>query len=163
MAIVGDRGRRSRRRRGRGRGFPDSKYASADASTPAPVPGCGTGDGTERLLHQSQFQSQETRPSPASAGATDFSVLPGESLAKYTRSNIQPLDEAEEDEIRDLQETTRRSPNRKQLAEIAEEAVEEPDDAPSPRRVRCPVAETGESKLWSPAEEIYVRRDGRGD
>ena len=67
-----------------------------------------------------------------SAGATDFSVLPGESLAKYTRSNIQPLDEAEEEEIRDLQETTRRARNQQQkrIAEIAEEAEEEPDDAP---------------------------------
>ncbi len=66
----------------------------------------------------------------ASTGATDFSVLPGESLAKYTRSNIQPLDEAEEDEIRDLQETTVAPEPEAALAEIAEEAVEEPDDAP---------------------------------
>ncbi len=32
-------------------------------------------------------------------------MLPGESLAKYTRSNIAPLDDAEEEEIRNLQET----------------------------------------------------------
>ncbi len=36
-------------------------------------------------------------------------MLPGESLAKYTRSSIQPLDEAEEEEIRDLQENDCRS------------------------------------------------------
>jgi ribonuclease G len=124
----GDRGRRSRRRRGRGRGFPDSKYASSEASRPprfgetAPAPEPSSASAPP-------VPSVEPRPRMASPGATDFSVLPGESLAKYTRSNIQPLDEAEEDEIRDLQETTV-APEPEALAEIAEEAVEEPDDAP---------------------------------
>jgi Rne/Rng family ribonuclease len=123
-----DRGRRSRRRRGRGRGFPDSKYASSDVSRPprfgeaAPAP-------QPASVSTTAVPSVEAGPSVASVPATAFSVLPGESLAKYTRSNIQPLDEAEEDEIRDLQETSI-APQSETLAEIAQEAVEEPDDAP---------------------------------
>jgi len=115
-------GRRSRRRRGRGRGFPESKYASDvtraprfGESSPAPEPA------------PAATVSAETGAG-ATAG-TDFSILPGESLAKYTRSNIQPLDEAEEDEIRDLQETSV-APGAATLADIAEEEAEEPEDAP---------------------------------
>jgi ribonuclease G len=63
-------GRRSRRRRNRGRGFPESKYAS-DVTIPATL--------------------EETEESPTVA--EDFMVLPGESLAKYTR----PSGEAETD------------------------------------------------------------------
>ena len=126
----GDRGRRSRRRRGRGRGFPDSKYASSDASRPPRF--------AESTAPAPEPSSSSAIPAPAaetaahvpSAGPTDFSVLPGESLAKYSRSNIQPLDEAEEDEIRDLQETDAASQSEAPLPEIAEEAVEEPEDAP---------------------------------
>src|SRR6202522_1290007 len=94
----GDRGRRSRRRRGRGRGFPDSKYASSDASRPprfgeaaVPAPDPSSPSATPAA-------AVEANPPIVSAGPTDFSVLPGESLAKYSRSNIPPLDEAEEDE-----------------------------------------------------------------
>ena len=124
----GDRGRRSRRRRGRGRGFPDSKYASADVSRPPRM-----AEAAPASEHSSPAAAPvpevESAPRIASAGATDFSVLPGESLAKYTRSSIQPLDEGEEDEIRDL-EGTNVAPEPETLAEIAEEAIEEPDDAP---------------------------------
>jgi len=124
----GDRGRRSRRRRGRGRGFPDSKYAS-DVSRP-PRFGEAVTPGTEPSSPSTHpVPSVEPGPSVASAPTTAFSVLPGESLAKYTRSNIQPLDDAEEDEIRDLQETGIAADS-ETLAEIAEEAVEEPEDAP---------------------------------
>jgi Rne/Rng family ribonuclease len=118
----GGRGRRSRRRRNRGRGFPDSKYAS-EVSRPPRLP-------------EPAAAVESTVPTPVSshvtlsnAGPTDFSVLPGESLAKYTRSSIQPLDDAEEEEIRDLQETTV-APASETIAEVAEEAEEEPDDAP---------------------------------
>ena len=124
----GDRGRRSRRRRGRGRGFPDSKYASADASRPSRFSEAAPA-AEPSTPSISSVAPVEDRPVVAGAGATDFSVLPGESLAKYTRSNIQPLDEAEEDEIRDLQESSV-APEAEVLAEIAEEAIEEPDDAP---------------------------------
>jgi ribonuclease G len=126
----GDRGRRSRRRRGRGRGFPDSKYASSDASRP---PRFGEADPSAppapepRPSFSGPVPAVEAAPRAPSAGATDFSILPGESLAKYTRSSVQPIEEGDEreegdeGEIQDLQET---------LAAIAEEAVEEPDDAP---------------------------------
>jgi ribonuclease G len=157
----GDRGRRSRRRRGRGRGFPDSKYASADASRPARFQDA-TPATEPSVVSTSPVPELETRPSPASAGATDFSVLPGESLAKYTRSNIQPLDDAEEDEIRDLQETTV-VPQSETLAEIAEEAVEEPDDAPLAEQSETLAVEpeietvvTAESFVEEVAEEIEV-------
>ena len=150
----GDRGRRSRRRRGRGRGFPDSKYASADASRP---PRMGeTAPAAEPAAASSHSApAVEDRPIVASAGATDFSVLPGESLAKYTRSNIQPLDEAEEDEIRDLQETSV-SAESETLAEIAEEAVEEPDDAPIAEVSEVPEPDVPESEAEIFAEDILV-------
>jgi ribonuclease G len=125
----GDRGRRSRRRRGRGRGFPDSKYASSDASRPPRFGEAATPAAEPGSPSTGPVPAAEAASRVASAGATDFSVLPGESLAKYTRSNIQPLDEAEEDEIRDLQETSV-APESETISEIAEEAVEEPDDAP---------------------------------
>jgi len=143
----GDRGRRSRRRRGRGRGFPDSKYASADASRP-PRMGEAAPAAVPAPSPTSSYPvpAVEDRPGVASASATDFSVLPGESLAKYTRSSIQPLDEAEEDEIRDLQETNEIAES-ETLAEIAEEAVEEPDDAPIAEEIELPEAEVPEPEL----------------
>jgi ribonuclease G len=144
----GDRGRRSRRRRGRGRGFPDSKYASSDASRP-PRFAESAGPAAEPVSPAaSPVPVVESAPRIASAGATDFSVLPGESLAKYTRSNIQPLDEAEEDEIRDLQETDVAPQSETPLAEIAEEAIEEPDDAP--------VAEESEIVASQPEPEVEI-------
>jgi ribonuclease G len=118
----GGRGRRSRRRRNRGRGFPDSKYAS-DVSRPSRLP------EPAAAAEAASVAPASSPVAPVSAGTTDFSVLPGESLAKYTRSSIQPLDEAEEEEIRDLQETTSAA-EPEAAAEVAEEAEAEPDDAP---------------------------------
>jgi ribonuclease G len=89
-----DRGRRGRRRRNRGHGFPDSKYASDqapprhEAEPVAPVRSC-----VEAVHHP-----------VAPSGDTDFSVLPGESLAKYRSMNVPPLDESEEREIQELQQ-----------------------------------------------------------
>jgi len=129
----GSRGRRSRRRRNRGggRGFPDSKYAS-EPSRPARNP-----EAAPAVESTSVTPAPLSSPvAPVSSGGTDFSVLPGESLAKYTRSNIQPLDDAEEEEIRDLQEAATPEPEAaaellaEEVAEVAEEAEEEPDDAP---------------------------------
>ena len=80
------RGRRSRRRRSRGRGFPDSKYAGPEVRPTPP----------ESLAEP---QLEEVEKATASDDR-DFPVLPGESLAKYRRSGIQPLDEQEEEEIR---------------------------------------------------------------
>jgi Rne/Rng family ribonuclease len=156
----GDRGRRSRRRRGRGRGFPDSKYASSDASRPPRFSEAAPA-AEPSSPSTSPVPAMEPAPSVASVGATDFSVLPGESLAKYTRSNIQPLDEAEEDEIRDLQETNV-APESETLAEIAEEAIEEPDDAPLAEETEAvaaslaPEAEPEAEILVEEVEEIEI-------
>jgi len=122
----GGRGRRSRRRRNRGRGFPDSKYAS-EVSRPSRGP-------------EPVSPAASEPPSPAaapltvsevSAPSSDFSVLPGESLAKYSRSNIQPLDEGEEEEIHDLEELDAPpESDADAAAAIAQEEAEEPEDAP---------------------------------
>jgi ribonuclease G len=109
-------GRRPRRRRTRGRGFPESKYASSDSRYTSDPPRDAPREAREpREPREQQRESRtvEADPvvessSPAPAGparGSDFAVLPGESLAKYTRANIQPLDEAEEEEIRGLQES----------------------------------------------------------
>jgi ribonuclease G len=151
------RGRRPRRRRNRGRGFPESKYATSD-SRYTPEPGRETSREPRefREPREPREQPRESRPveaapaaessSPAQAGparGSDFAVLPGESLAKYTRANIQPLDEGEEEEIRSLQEpdeatepVAELSPEsaavqpdpEPELASAAEEEVEEPEE-----------------------------------
>src|SRR6266849_1426062 len=99
------RGRRPRRRRNRGRGFPESKYASADSRYASEPSRETTREPRERPRELNAVEAAPTeelssRPSAAPSSGSDFAVLPGESLAKYTRSNIQPLDEAEEEEIR---------------------------------------------------------------
>ena len=67
------RGRRSRRRRARGRGFPESKYASFREEQPQAAV-----EAPAAVAAEPEFESA---PMPAS----EFSVLPGESLAKYSR------------------------------------------------------------------------------
>jgi len=89
-------GRRSRRRRNRGRGFPDSKYASAESRGPRREAGAAPAE--------SLTANAPVSAAPAEIGDSEFSVLPGESLAKYTRANIEPLDDAEIEEIQSLQE-----------------------------------------------------------
>jgi ribonuclease G len=111
------RGRRSRRRRNRGRGFPDSKYASevsrsarpAEAPTPVAEP------------------EREVRASEPSG--SDFALLPGESLAKYTRANIQPLDDAEEEEIRSLQQPDDEGSS-ESTSQIGSDETEESQESP---------------------------------
>jgi ribonuclease G len=109
-----DRRGRSRRRRNRGRGFPESKYASSESRGESRS---GENRPNETRSGESRFEgprgprpveaqhaaeSRDERPEPGS-GADAFSVLPGESLAKYRGANIAPLDEAEEEEVRSLQ------------------------------------------------------------
>jgi len=111
------RGRRSRRRRNRGRGFPDSKYASEVSRGPRPV--------------EAPAPVAESQPEARSAesSGSDFAVLPGESLAKYTRANIQPLDDAEEEEIRQLQHAGEESGS-ESLSQVALEETEETQEPP---------------------------------
>ncbi|HUJ50227.1 MAG TPA: Rne/Rng family ribonuclease [Bryobacteraceae bacterium] len=85
------RGRRSRRRRNRGRGFPDSKYASDVSRAPRSVEPAAPPEARPESVREA-----------AAGESADFAVLPGESLAKYRQAAIEPLDEAEEEEIRSL-------------------------------------------------------------
>ena len=91
------RGRRSRRRRSRGRGFPESKYASESKYSPENRPAAAAAPAP-----RPPAVAAET--APAVSSAQEFPVLPGESLAKYMRSGIAPLDEQEEVEIRSAHE-----------------------------------------------------------
>ncbi len=77
------RGRRSRRRRTRGRGFPESKYASVREDQP---------QAPQAVEAPVTVTETEAAPEQVTAPASEFPVLPGESLAKYTR----PSDEPEE-------------------------------------------------------------------
>jgi ribonuclease G len=91
------RGRRGRRRRGQkggGRGLPDSKFYSPGARgateydgppKEAPVEPVAPVERAERVERVERLERVE-RPEAAAAGrAADLFVLPGESLAKYTR------------------------------------------------------------------------------
>jgi len=165
----GDRerqGRRGRRRRNRGHGFPDSKYASSESryaprpvessSAPAPVP---------------PPVAETPTGEPAAEDLSVLPVLPGESLAKYSRSNIQPLDEGEQEEIESLHEPEREpepevvvapEPEETPVAEAApvEAPVEEPvvtefvpePAVPTPDVPELPAASPGEPDVHS--EEI---------
>ncbi len=72
------RGRRSRRRRNRGRGFPDSKYASEATEATEPLKSAPAVQ-TERAVEEYEFP-----------------MLPGESLAKYTKSGEDSVPDPEE-------------------------------------------------------------------
>src|SRR5271156_1032141 len=115
----GDRRGRRSRRRNRGRGFPESKYAS-DVSRPP-------------RAEAPPVSSPAQEPAAPPARSSDFAVLPGESLAKYTHSNPAPLDEGEEEEMRSLQiaETVAEA---EAAGELAEElsAAEAPDPEEAP-------------------------------
>ncbi|HTS49464.1 MAG TPA: Rne/Rng family ribonuclease [Bryobacteraceae bacterium] len=113
------RGRRSRRRRNRGRGFPESKYAS-EPSRAARAPESAV--------------ASEPLPEPARETASgesgEFAVLPGESLAKYRHAAIQPLDDAEEEEIRSLHPDAGAGAESSMQAGAVEDALpEEPDSS----------------------------------
>ncbi len=129
------RGRRSRRRRTRGRGFPDSKYA-ADVSRP---PRVEAGPPREPFRQAPSVREappvrevppfREAPPAGEASGG-DFAVLPGESLAKY-RAGVPALDEAEEDEIRSLQETAEDVETETVVGASAPSVEPEPEDAPA--------------------------------
>jgi ribonuclease G len=121
-----ERGRRSRRRRGRGRGFPESKYAS-DVTRPPRFSQAPSAAGLASVA----APAVESSPHAVSAGASDFSVLPGESLAKYTRAPAHPEPYSEfeaEEKPREFEEPT--EARAEMIVEVTEEASEEPDEAP---------------------------------
>jgi ribonuclease G len=77
------RGRRSRRRRNRGQGFPESKYATEIAP---------------------RGEAQEAAPAAESpAVVEEFSVLPGESLAKYRRQGGEAVEPPDAGELADVE------------------------------------------------------------
>src|SRR5579871_4568304 len=111
-----DRRGRSRRRRSRGRGFPDSKYASSESrhGSFGPRP-------TETAVPSAAEPQAEA---PVQTGPVeDFAVLPGESLAKYSRGTVAPLDEGEEEEIRSLQEPVEEAEAEPEAAEVVVEEI----------------------------------------
>jgi ribonuclease G len=80
------RGRRGRRRRGSkgGRGLPESKFYSPGARPPAP-----------EAAPQQAVVVEPVAPALAAAEDDDFFVLPGESLAKYTRPETEEVEAGE--------------------------------------------------------------------
>jgi Rne/Rng family ribonuclease len=146
-----DRNRRSRRRRNRGQGFPESKYASSPAYAPP-----------ERPAPEPIEPSAEP-----SAPPEDFSVLPGESLAKYRHAAVPMLDSGEQEEIdaasaaveHTLEQTTpedydgadvEEPPAADPEPEIAEAPAPQPEPEPAPDiDAEPPTAEFAES---APAE-----------
>ncbi len=94
------RGRRSRRRRQRGgRGFPEAKYALPETGSPRPEP--------------------EPEPAAPPAEPEEFSVLPGESLAKYSHAN-------HEEESAETGEGSAGAAEPEAAGETATRAIEEP-------------------------------------
>ncbi|HEY6390438.1 MAG TPA: Rne/Rng family ribonuclease [Bryobacteraceae bacterium] len=144
-------GRRGRRRRNRGHGFPDSKYASSESryapravetpSVPIPPPAAEAPTGE-----------------PAAEDVSVLPVLPGESLAKYSRSSIQPLDEGEQEEIESLHEP---DPEPEPEAVVAPEPEETPvaeaGPVEAPETVEAPVEE---SAVPEPVPELPVASPG---
>ncbi len=104
-----DRNRRSRRRRNRGRGFPESKYASPSYAPP------------ERPLAEPAEPPSAAEPS---APAGDFSILPGESLAKYRHSAVPMLDSGEQEEIEAASAAAEHTLEQTTPEEVDEETLE---------------------------------------
>ncbi|MDP8983304.1 MAG: Rne/Rng family ribonuclease, partial [Acidobacteriota bacterium] len=139
-----DRGRRGRRRRNRGHGFPESKYASEQGpprhEAPAAVP--------------VRSYVEAVRDPAGPAEETDFSVLPGESLAKYRGMNVPPLDEAEEREIQELHQPDMAGLSAAEADADAAEAATfaETEDA----HIENPIPETSEVTIVAAGQEEVV-------
>jgi ribonuclease G len=148
-----DRNRRSRRRRNRGRGFPESKYASSPSYAPP-----------ERPAPPEHHVEPPSAVEP-SESAGDFSVLPGESLAKYRHAAVPMLDSGEQEEIEaasaatehTLEQTTPEEYDSAEIEEsaaadpepeIAEAPAIEPEPEPAPEKdPEPPAAEVAETAL----------------
>jgi len=104
----GPGGRRSRRRRSRGRGFPESKYASDVAAEP---------EGQQQDSGVTELEDEEE------AQPADVILLPGESLAKYSRRTPDPV-ERQQSHSSDLAPDT--EPDERNVG--AEETIEAAED-----------------------------------
>jgi ribonuclease G len=126
-----DRGHRGRRRRGGrgGRGLPDSKFYSPreEADRPAATPVVEP-VGVEPVVEETAAQ------------ADDFFVLPGESLAKYTRGGeegeqpeTEQAEQAEQDfteqVLTQVEETVAAAEPEPEAVEVAAVTAEEPEAA----------------------------------
>src|SRR6266567_1468598 len=146
-----DRNRRSRRRRNRGRGFPESKYAS-----PSYAP-------TERPAVEPAEPVSAAEPS---APSDDFSVLPGESLAKYRHAAVPMLDSGEQEEIDAASAAAEHTLEQTIPEEIDLETAESQASPAADRNDADPVAESAPSAaveaehtsghLESPPEEAEI-------
>jgi len=133
-------GRRGRRRRGgKGRGLPDSKFFSPGARTPeqATVP------------QKTTPEPPTEQAPPASLVADDFFVLPGESLAKYSRAEAPgSADAAEEFDLDSLPEVS------EQISDEAQPEVEtHASEPPAPPSEPRPLRSGPSTSQFLPAEE----------
>ncbi len=111
------RGRRGRRRRGgKGRGLPESKFYSPGARGPA---------GLQEQPTETVASHPEAAPEPAPSQPDDFFVLPGESLAKYSREE-DGSDEPEPDVVPDVSPELPDEAQPESVEEIAGLAAAEP-------------------------------------
>jgi ribonuclease G len=130
------RGRRSRRRRARGRGFPDSKYATFRDEQPQPA------------AEIPVAVVAEPEPESASVRAAEFPVLPGESLAKYSRVSGDEPGEAEPEASSEVLDAAEAQASEPLPAEP--EAEEEAPDAPEAAEFDEPEPEVAEPEPVEP-------------
>jgi ribonuclease G len=127
------RNRRSRRRRNRGRGFPESKYASAG----------------KVVASETEAEAVEDEPAgSAEAVSEDFLLLPGESVAKYTRPEP-------ENDIREASETSAAEQSNESAGDDLDadaESVDEPLGMPALADVE---------EVQAAAEEAIAAETGR--
>jgi ribonuclease G len=139
------RGRRGRRRRGgKGRGLPESKFyspggrASFEASAEA-APAVVAAPSEEQA---------------ASLSAEDFLVLPGESLAKYTRpEDVTPENVADDAEPDSVPPVSEELPDE---AQPEVEAAEMPDPTQAPFRTAFAAVEIEEEETPAPSSSTKV-------
>jgi ribonuclease G len=134
------RGQRSRRRRQRGRGFPESKYATIRG---------------EQAVQPAVEAPAEAAPVEAEPAA-EFSVLPGETLAKYTRASGEPEPAAVEPEAEPAVAAEAEAP---QAAEAEPEIVAEAAE-PAPAAIEVEAVEAAlDPEAVAEPEETGVEAD----
>jgi ribonuclease G len=131
------RGRRSRRRRNRGRGFPDSKYATEAVGDPKPA------ETIEQAAPTFAAAPAFTPAPPPPTHGDIFPVLPGESLAKYSR----PVEEEERGAHEPEPQPVAAAPE--PVAETVSPVVEESDEASAVEEI---ISEEREGAPFTPEE-----------
>jgi ribonuclease G len=136
------RGRRGRRRRGgKGRGLPESKFYSPGTRVP-PAP-----ENEPEPIVTAAEPASEAQPAPHVPD--DFLVLPGESLAKYTRPE-DDLEDAEPDAVPGVSE---------ELPDEAQPEIEAASEEPEPTQLEPnTTAEAAEHSPNAILEEAATER-----